>query len=328
MSKKATKSYKYNPNLKSINPEWKGNILFDNRFANGNIKDVGFSFFDILKWKFSKNDFKNGRKDEDYQLKVVHDDSFLISDKDVIVWLGHASFFIRINGVTILTDPILGSLPFIKRMTKFPIDKHKLKNIDYVLLSHAHRDHFDKRSMKILAKNNPNMKVLLPMELGKWFAMKGINFQEAAWYQQYEIPHKAKITLMPAQHWSNHNGYDYNMELWGSFVIEIGDKTIFFAGDSAYGSHFKTINSYFPNIDYAMLPIAAYRPDYIMKQSHMSPWEAMDAFTDLKAKTMIPMHYGTFNLADEYFGEPEEIMRENSDRLNIKILPAGETFEI
>ena len=315
--------YKYNTKLKTIKPNWQGNKLIDGEYTNGEGLDSRFSLWDVLKWKLSSKSYKNGRKDSDYQIEVIKDNSFLKTNDDVIVWLGHATFYIRINGISIITDPIFNAMPFVKRWAEFPINPNELTDIDYVLLSHGHRDHFDKKSIILLANNNPNMEVLLPMDLGDWFLKKRIKHQQAVWFQVYKTKSEVEITFMPAMHWNRRDGNDFNTALWGSFIINTSNKTILFAGDTAYGEHFKEIQEFFPKIDYSLLPIAAYRPDYIMKQSHMSPWEAIQAFKDIDNGVMIPMHYGTFQLADEYFGEPEEVMREKSEELNIEILPIG-----
>ena len=321
--------YKYNEHLDFVKPNCKGNLLTDNaEFTNGEGQDSTFSPWEVFKWKVSLTDYKNGRKDKDYNLKVIKDSSFLNNTDDVIVWLGHATLFIRIDGISIITDPIFASMPMYRRKADLPINPNEIKNIDYLLLSHAHRDHFDKGSIKILKNNNPQMEVLMPLDIGEWIQKKHIKYQEAAWWQKFETKQGVDIILLPAKHWHRRNFNDFNKGLWGSFIIKIGGKSIFFAGDSAYGLHFKDIAELFPNIDYCIMPIGAYQPQYIMKQSHMSPKEAIQAFDDIKGKTMIPMHYGTFQLSDEYLGEPEEIMRKAAADMNIKVLAAGEILGI
>ncbi|MBV5320058.1 MAG: MBL fold metallo-hydrolase, partial [Sulfuricurvum sp.] len=113
------------------------------------------------------------------------------------------------------------------------------------------------------------------------------------------------ITLVPSLHWSNRTYLDMNKALWGGYVIQNADHSIYHSGDTAYGEHFKEIQERF-EIDEAFLPIGAYRPEKIMKKVHINPPEALRAAHDLGAKTLIPIHYGTFKLSDESVDEPIE----------------------
>jgi L-ascorbate metabolism protein UlaG (beta-lactamase superfamily) len=113
------------------------------------------------------------------------------------------------------------------------------------------------------------------------------------------------ITLTPSKHWSKRTPFDTNKALWGGYVIQNSEHTLYHAGDSSYGEHFKEIGEKF-EIDEAFLPIGAYKPEAIMKENHLNPPEALQAASDLGAKTVIPIHYGTFILSDEPINEPIE----------------------
>ena len=121
---------------------------------------------------------------------------------------------------------------------------------------------------------------------------------------------------------------DANERLWGAFVLKSKDKTIYFGGDSGYGSHFKEVATLFPNIDVAMIGAGAYSPRWFMSPNHQDPEHAVQAFNETKAKIMIPFHYGTFDQADEPLSEPERILRqlEKEGKINqkLKILSIGE----
>lgn len=320
--------YKINTNLKVIRPDWKGNTFIDGEFANNGTKDLQITPFDILKWKLSKNPQAKEKKADKFALEVHNNTDFLKSKEDMIVWLGHATFFIRINGKTIITDPIFYSMPMVKRLVGLPCAVSDLKGIDYILLSHGHRDHFDKKTVIALHENNPNIEALVPLELNEFFDDEGISCQQAGWYQKFETAEGVEIYFMPAKHWNRRGILDFNKTLWGSFVIKANGKTIYFAGDTSYGEHFSEINKLFGSIDYCLMPVGAYKPDYIMKESHITPNEALVAFNDLKGKTFIPMHYATYDLADEPLGEPIRILQENSSVYNIKILAVGEQLII
>jgi L-ascorbate metabolism protein UlaG (beta-lactamase superfamily) len=116
-----------------------------------------------------------------------------------------------------------------------------------------------------------------------------------------------------------------------SYIIEVGGKTIFFAGDTAYHSDFRNIGNTY-NVDAALLPIGCYKPQFYMKRFHMDPADAVQAFLDLKAKFMIPIHWGTFRLSLEKPEEPIEwlkkIAAERKIEDQIKILQPGEHLEI
>ncbi|WP_201328553.1 MBL fold metallo-hydrolase [Thermotomaculum hydrothermale] len=142
--------------------------------------------------------------------------------------------------------------------------------------------------------------------------------KELSWFESWEFK-GIKIVLLPAKHWSKRRLFDRNTSLWGSFLIQTDKTTIYYAGDTAYSYHFKDIGEIF-EIDYAFLPIGAYKPDYIMKHNHMNPEEAYKAFKDLNAKHFIPIHYGVFKLSDESVSEPYEKI--------VKIIPENKIPKI
>lgn len=299
-----------NPALKTILPNWKGTPLDEKGcFMNHEFPNTN-EFSKALKWMVQKNPQKKIKQNDTWKMPVIKDDSFLTSSEDVIVFLGHATFFIRIAGKQILIDPVFGSPPMTKRFSEFPISTDKLVNIDYVLVSHAHYDHCDKKSLKILQAQNPNAKFLtgLKMEslIKKWVEPNEI--QEAGWYQQYNLEDTVQIFYLPSRHWSNRSLGDANERLWGAFILKSKDTTIYFGGDSGYGSHFKEVGELFPNLDVALIGAGAYSPRWFMSPNHQDPEHAFQAFKDTKAKMFIPFHYGTFDMADEPLSEPEKIL--------------------
>lgn len=317
------KQYIANNDLETINPNWKGNLRIGKEFCNGEERDKQVMPLDLLKWKFSKNPQATEKKQDTFRLKVRENQAFLHSKKDMIVWLGHASFFIRINGKTMLTDPVLGDVSFIKRLTGNACKTDSIKNIDYILLSHGHRDHFDKATLKTIFKNNPKVEAFVPLGLNDYFDKNNIKNQQAGWFQKFTTPDNIEIYFMPARHWNRRGPLDFNRNLWGSFIIKSSEKTIYFSGDTAYGTHFKEISTYFKNIDYSLLSVGAYKPSIIMKDSHMTPLEALQAHKDLKGKVFIPMHFATYDLSDEPIGEPVRIL-EKEKNTTIQFLDVGE----
>jgi L-ascorbate metabolism protein UlaG (beta-lactamase superfamily) len=323
-----------NPKLKTVLPDWKGNPVSNGRFIDVN-KRFGGTFKKFLQWKSGKNEKADAKKNDKWRLKVRDGNDFLKQKSDCIVWLGHASFFLQLRGKRILIDPVFGRISgIVPRYSAMPCSVSDFTDIDYVLVSHAHRDHCDKSSLqKIFAQNKAIL--LTSLNTGKLVSswVKGLHFQEAGWYQQFNLPEtNLHITFLPTQHWSNRYMTDINKTLYGSFMIEADGLNIFFNGDSGYCSYPKQIGKMFPNIDIAMIGVGAYHPPVMMKDVHTNPYEAVQIFHDLKAKTFIPMHYGTFDLADEPLGEPSRVLKqlETEKKINgdLKLLDVGELFQI
>ena len=151
-----------------------------------------------------------------------------------------------------------------------------------------------------------------------------ITTQEAGWFQQYDLNEAFRVSFLPAHHWYRRTISDKNTQLWGSFMIETENQKFYFAGDSGYAEHFKTIGQHFGKADYAFLPIGAYEPRWMMQQSHMNPQEALMAYDDLKAQNLIPMHFGTFDLTDEPMGEPQTLLENSRSNQNLTMLKIGE----
>ena len=214
---------------------------------------------------------------------------------DTITWIGHASFLISLCGVTILTDPIFGDLTFfLPRFCEPGIVCEQLPAIDAVLLSHNHRDHMDTRTLEMLFERT-QCHFYVPHGDKAWFEQRGMGHRttEYFWWQGVAIKSVA-LTFLPSVHWSQRGLFDRNKSLWGSWMIESPEKKIYFAGDTAYGNHFKEIFEQFGPIDYALLPIAPCEPREWMRKTHMNTQDAGQAFIDLHAQTFIPMHWGTY----------------------------------
>lgn len=327
-------SFVSNPTLKTILPNWKGTpINTEGRFMNHEYPFL-HRFGTVMKWMMGKKPQKQEKKNDKWQIEVLKNDDCLSQADDMIVWLGHATFFIQINGIRILTDPVLGKIPMTKRLSELPITSEKLTNIDYILISHAHYDHCDKKSLKFLAKLNPDAHYLTGLNLDKLIYKwtKSPRIQAAGWYQQYQTGDNIELCYLPSRHWSNRKMGDVNTTLWGGFCIKIGDKTLYYGGDSGYGSHFKQVGELFPNIDVAFIGTGAYAPSWFMAPNHQDPESAVKAFNDTKARTMIPFHYGTFSQGDEPPSEPERWLRQleqdNRFERSLKILKLGEVFNI
>ncbi len=294
--------YLYNPGYEFVKSGFKGNKTVNGVFQNLYGQSGGNSLYQVIKWRLSRNRQKYEKDRENYKLPVHQAENILQDKDDYLLWLGHATWLIQIDGKKIITDPCLTSPPFVKRQTALPIPATVI-NPDYVLISHGHYDHLDFNTLRHFNKAT----ALVPLGMRGLIKenIADINCHEAAWYQRYNLTEDFQIIFLPAHHWYRRGTNDYNKILWGSFLIRTKKGTIYFGGDSGYSQHFKDIGGLFNNIDIAILPIAAYSPRWFMKTSHINPEEAILAFKELKAKKLIPMHYGTFDLSDEPLGEPE-----------------------
>jgi N-acyl-phosphatidylethanolamine-hydrolysing phospholipase D len=229
-----------------------------------------------------------------------------------ISFMGHASFIIRIDGVTILTDPFFSKRALIvSKKVKIPFDFTKLPQRPVVLISHNHYDHLDKWTVKQLVKKDAVF--VVPLGLKEFFIKLGAKeVYELDWWQSTAIKATAagsaagtnltsagqvNFTFLPAQHWSLRIGQPTGTTLWGGFLIE-ASKTIYFSGDTGYFCGFKEFGKKY-NIDYALLGAGAYAPRWFMHYQHMNIAEFFRAADDLNAGTAIPMHFGVISLSDE-----------------------------
>ncbi|MGG0177274.1 MBL fold metallo-hydrolase [Gottfriedia acidiceleris] len=217
-------------------------------------------------------------------------------DKTTITWIGHSTFLIQIKGVNILTDPVYANqMALKKRLSKPGVLISELPPIDIICISHGHYDHLDFNTLRHFPKKT---RFILPIGLKQKFVSKGYNnVHEMKWWESKDFL-GINISFVPSQHWTKRTLFDRNKSHWGGFVFKTSNDCIYHVGDSAYFSGFKEIGKRF-KIDTAIIPIGAYEPEWFMKHNHMSPEEAVQAFLDLNAKLFIPMHYGTFKLADD-----------------------------
>jgi L-ascorbate metabolism protein UlaG (beta-lactamase superfamily) len=223
----------------------------------------------------------------------------IIDGQICLTWIGHASFLLQTRDTNILIDPNWSKwLKVIKRLKRPGFEIHHLPSIDYVLVTHAHFDHLDRRTLRRVAADQP---IIVPNGVGNLVHRLGFHIvHELDEWQSVEFD-GLKISLTPAHHWGarfladRHRGF-------GGFIIGMDGRTVFHCGDSAYFPGFKEIGDRH-KIDIALLPIGAYDPP-TGREVHMNPEQAVQAFIELGAKMLIPMHYGTFRLGFEPLDEP------------------------
>jgi L-ascorbate metabolism protein UlaG (beta-lactamase superfamily) len=232
-----------------------------------------------------------------------------------IVWIGHATFLVQINGFNILTDPVFGDVkvgPFSlsKRALPVGVTFENLPPIHAIVISHNHSDHTDTDTLTAIAERD-NPVVFVPQ--GDLELFKDMGFSDVVennWWQKHALTiegRSVQFTFLPAYHWSiRFSLSSYRKSLWGSWMISANDTNIYFAGDTAYGDHFKEIAQEFPTINLALLPIGPTNEgdENRHKLYHVNAQEALQAFIDLNARTFVPMHYGTFFSGKESLENP------------------------
>jgi L-ascorbate metabolism protein UlaG (beta-lactamase superfamily) len=251
-----------------------------------------------------------------------------------ITWIGHATMLVQAGGLTFLTDPIFSHdiQGLFTRYAPPGVALRDLPPVDVVMISHAHFDHLDEESVIALG---PRVHFVVGKGLGDWFRARGLRrVTELGWWESTTITTRwgarAVVTMVPAQHWSQRNANDQNRHLWGGYVFDAGGRRFYFAGDTGWPAAFAEVGRRFPRIDFAFLPIGAYEPRWFMRAQHISPDEAARAFDQLRARTLVPMHWATFRLSDEPMAEPPRLLyRAMGARANrILFLPIGGSYVV
>ncbi len=281
---------------------------------------------DILKWmiwdRITGKRPPNPQKMPEFAMGA-NDPNWLRQNKNQfsVTWIGHSTLLIQTDGMNILTDPVFSErcspFPFIgpKRVMPPSPPLDSLPSVDLVVISHDHYDHLDKRTIKTLG-NKPFY--VVPLGVGKILRSWGItHFAELGWGDQI-VFNKMEIICTPAQHFSGRTPLNQNKTLWASWLLKSASVTFYFGGDTGYFPGFTEIAQKYGAIDFAALPIGAYAPRWFMKPVHMNPQEALKAFKDLDARIFIPIHWGTFKLADEPMDEPPNVLRQKASELSIE----------
>jgi L-ascorbate metabolism protein UlaG (beta-lactamase superfamily) len=243
-------------------------------------------------------------------------------------FLGHASFWIGIEGMQLMIDPnwALWHGP-CKRLQLPILYPEQLPRMDVVLITHVHFDHLNLGSLRRLAAKQP---IIVPKGVGS--LVKGIGFSEVIelkWWQTCQLGH-LKITLTPAKHWGARMIHDHYRG-YGGYYIEGEKNNMYHAGDTAWFDGFKEIHQRCGSPQISLLPIGAYQAPS-GRSVHMNPAEAVEACFELGSQVMIPMHYGTFPLGGEPWDQPlkwlNELTIKNQLQNRIKPQNQGVPFSI
>ena len=247
-------------------------------------------------------------------IQVANDGAFLRENarhsKPTVTWIGHATLLVQMEHITFLTDPTWSNRPSPvpvfgpKRFVPPGLAIDDLPPIDFVLISHNHYDHLDLPTLRLLAARNASTLFFVPMGNGDLLRGQGIvNVQELDWGQT-AVYKGATIHSLPSQHWSKRNLRDDHKALWSSWAVTGDQRRFYFAGDTGYFPGFADIGRKLGPFDLAAVPIGAYEPRAMMRESHMNPEEAVRAADDLRTAAALGIHFGTFDLSDEPLDEP------------------------
>jgi L-ascorbate metabolism protein UlaG (beta-lactamase superfamily) len=238
-----------------------------------------------------------------------------------VTFIGHASFFVQIGGRSVLIDPNFARWLFVlKRLRRPGLRVRDLPSIDLVLVTHAHFDHLHRPSLRAIVQNNLRTSgtapaIIVPTHVSDLVADLG--FSEIIELDWWKTSHDGdlSVTHVPSRHWGarilkdSHRGY-------GGYVLQAGKHSVYHAGDTAYFAGFREIGRRL-SPELALLPIGAYNPPQF-RNVHANPADATRAFLDLKARWMVPMHYGSFRLSHEPMDEPLQLLDEEARSAGIE----------
>ncbi|MEM7297242.1 MAG: MBL fold metallo-hydrolase [Bacteroidota bacterium] len=242
-----------------------------------------------------------------------------------MTWFGHSSILLKVDGVTILADPVLvgkrASMFTFMGPRRFRYKEHigidQLPKIDAVIISHDHYDHLDYPTIKTL-KEKVN-KFYMPLGIGAHFERWGVpkeNITELEWWDEIEIE-GLKLALTPTRHFSGRALRDRFKTLWGSWVIMGSKKRIYFSGDSGYFPGFKEIGEKYGPFDLTFMECGAYNEGW--SEIHMFPEETAQAHLDVKGKLLMPIHWGKFDLALHPWKESVNRLTKKAEEENISL---------
>lgn len=306
-------------------------MMIRKRYTNLDDVDTHKTLRDMIRWQKERSENKKDLSAVIEQAPSKETEKISTNRSETsITWIGHSTFLIQINGLNILTDPVWAKrMGFQNRLTEPGISLKELPAIDVVFISHGHYDHLDFATIRRL-KGNPTY--FVPVGLSSKFKIRGYKkVIEAEWFDSFVLEGMT-FSFVPAQHWTKRTLTDTNTSHWGGWIIESEHHAIYFVGDTGYFRGFQEIAKRF-TIDTVLMPIGAYEPEWFMKESHLTPEDAVKGFLEVAATTFIPMHYGAYHLADDTGPEAIERLEAEWNKLRLdedrlKKLLIGETLWI
>lgn len=264
----------------------------------------GGSYWIVMKELFFDKDKRNKPKE-----KLPSQKTDLLSldpDENILVWFGHSSYFMQVDGKKILVDPVLSGNASPLRFTAKSYagtdvyTPEDFPEIDYLFISHDHWDHLDYQTVTRLRVK----KIITGLGTGAHFERWGFESAciiEKDWNEEARLDEGFYLHTFPARHFSG-RGFSRNQAIWVSFVLITPTKKLFLGGDSGYDTHFTDIGKAYGPFDIAILECGQYNPHW--KYIHMMPEETAQAAVELQAKTLLPVHWAKFSLGLHAWDEP------------------------
>lgn len=280
--------------------------------------------------------FKRGERKPPIPLPVLRPQERWAAPVDTgmrATWLGHSTVVLELDGRRVLTDPVLanriGPVSFIgpKRFHPVPATVEELPPLDVVLISHDHFDHLCRGTIEQLARRR--VPIVTALGVGAYLERYGVDpaaITELDWNETAEVA-GIRFTATPSQHFSGRGLTSRNRTLWASWVIQSERRKVFFSGDTGLTPQFTDIGRTHGPFDLVMLEVGAYHPAW--GSIHLGPENALTAFDMLGGGTLLPVHWGTFNLGLHDWDAPgEELLSFAAARGSRILTPRlGEVFE-
>lgn len=242
------------------------------------------------------------------------------------IWLGHASSYVEIDGIRVLIDPVFSDYASPlqglgpERFHPSPIDIADVPAVDAVLISHDHYDHLDMETAKALAAKGA--KFFVPLGAGahleKWNIAAG-QIVEMEWGDEQTVKN-VRIVSTEARHYSGRGLTNQRETFWSSWSVIGSEHRVFYSGDTGYSDHFTAIGQEYGPFDLSLIKIGAYGPGAAWTDVHMSAEDAVRAHIDVRARQMLPVHWGTFNLGFHEWNEPIELVLAMAKSKNVNLL--------
>ncbi|MCM1222166.1 MAG: MBL fold metallo-hydrolase [Lachnospiraceae bacterium] len=278
---------------------------------------------------------EKGRKPEgEIPIKTPSYDTMISADEVQVTWFGHSSLLLQMHGMNILIDPVFSersspvSFAGNKRFSRLPVETGDLPHIDLLVISHDHYDHLDYNVIKEIDEKVSEYVVPLGVEnhLERW-GVDSAKIHEMAWWEEVTV-NGLTVGCTPARHYSGRSLDDQYATLWASWVFKDDNHLIFESGDSGYGNHYQEIHEKYGDFDFVLTDCAQY--DITWPDVHMFPEEAVEAVKTLGAKTAMPIHWGTFTLANHPWDDSAERFVMSGEKEGLKIITPqiGETFNL